>query len=319
MTTEVLGNEGIRGITWLGALLTLAVLSVGCGSNSAADHETTLPKQDISGVKAQKTPDELFSAEMARGDKLWELRDSRAQLEQAIAAYQSAAKKKPADYKVWIRLARALYLLADGHLSFEADKGDAAMKAFLTTHERGIVYAKRALLAYSEPFQEKMEGGAKWEDAVTVLDKGAAPALYWFASNYGKWGVAKGFTTLIKYKDMIKTTMETVLKIAPEYFHCAANRYLGAYYSKTPSFAGGEMKKSKEHFESSLKCAPNYFGTKVLMAEYYAKKEDDRALFEKLLKEVIEGNPDADKGIGPENRIEQRKAKALLKKIDDLF
>ncbi len=131
--------------------------------------------------------------------------------------------------------------------------------------------------------------------------------------------MAKGFTTLLKYKDMIKTTMDTVLKIAPTYYHGAADRYLGAYYSKTPSFAGGDMKKSKEHFDASLKRAPNYFGTKVLMAEFYAKKEDDRALFEKLLKEVIGGDPNATAEISPENKIEQRKAKALMKKIDDLF
>ena len=99
-----------------------------------------------------------------------------------------------------------------------------------------------------------------------VLDSTAVPALYWFAANYGKWGVAKGFTTLLKYKDMIKGVMDRVHSVNPRYFHGAADRYLGAYFSKTPSFAGGDMKKSKAHFEASLKRAPHYFGTKVLMA-----------------------------------------------------
>jgi hypothetical protein len=316
MTTKATGFE------WFVAgasLLVLTIAGVGCGSTSAADHETTLPKKDVTGMKNLKSPEALFAAERTRGDKQWEQRQDINMLKAAIAAYQSAAKIKPESYEIWTRLSRAFYLVADGTLAFDKDKNDTAMKAFLNAHERGIVYAKRALLANSKEFQKRMEAGAKHEEAISVLDQTAAPALYWFAANYGKWGVAKGFTTLLKYKDMIKKTMDTVQKIAPAYFHGAADRYLGAYYSKTPSFAGGDMKKSKEHFDASLKRAPTYFGTKVLMAEFYAKKEDDRALFEKLLKEVIDGDPNATAEISPENKIEQRKAKSLMKKIDDLF
>lgn len=303
-------------VVWL-ALGLLGMAAMGCGATSAADGETTLPKQQI--AEKQATPADQYAAELARGDKLFEKRDELPELEQAIAAYQSAAKLNPKDPEVWTRLARAVYLKADGFLSFEKDSSDEAMKRFLNMHERGIVYAKRALLAYSPEFQKKMQADEKMEEAVKVLDKKAAPALYWMASNYGKWGVAKGFTTILKYKDLIKNVMETVLKLDQDYFFTAANRYFGAYYAKTPSFAGGDMKKSKEHFETSLKKSPQYFGTKVLMAEYYAKKEDDKALFEKLLNEVLKGDPNVDPKCAPENRIEQRKAKALMAKIDDLF
>jgi tetratricopeptide (TPR) repeat protein len=307
-------------VSYLGlSLLVLGTLA-GCGSTSAADRVTTLPKQDTTGMQdAKKTPEELFAAEKARGDQYWSKRNELPELEKAIAAYQSAAKINPKDPAIWTRLSRAFYLKADGFLSFDKESSDDAMKTFLNTHEQGIVYAKRAMLAHSSEYQKKTEAGVKMEDAMQVLNKEAVPAMYWFASNYGKWGVAKGFTTILKYKDMIKKTMDRVVELDPDFFHAAGHRYMGAYYSKTPSFAGGDMNKSKQHFDKSLSKAPHYFGTKVLMAEYYAKKEDDRALFEKLLKEVIDGNPDASKDIGPENRIEQKKAKALMKKIDEIF
>jgi hypothetical protein len=57
----------------------------------------------------------------------------------------------------------------------------------------------------------------------------------------------------------------------------------------------------------------------VLMAESYAVKKQDRALFAKLLDEVL-ATPDAViPDLVPETRIEKDKARELKAKIDDLF
>jgi tetratricopeptide (TPR) repeat protein len=298
--------------------IVLVVALAGCGATSAADKETTLPTRDITAAK-EKTPEQLFTDEMARGDAHFAKRHQLEELSKAIGAYQAAAKINPNDPEVWTKLARSYYLWADGFLSFEKEKSDEAMEKFMKTHEQGIVYAKRSLLANSQEFQKKMQAEEKMEEAIKVLDKSAAPAMYWMAANYGKWGVARGFTTILRYKDMIKEIMDTVHKLAPEYFFGAADRYLGAYYAKLPSIAGQDLDKSMKHFKASLSTAPNYFGTKVLMAEYWAKNKDDRASFEKWLKEVIEGDPESNPGCSPENRIEQKKAQRLLANIDEIF
>jgi hypothetical protein len=309
--------RGQFGSRW--ALVGMIAFGVGCGATSAADKETTLPTAAKVDKKTEQTPEQLFAAAMAEGDEHWQKRDELASLKKAIAAYTKASKIDPKGHKVWVRLSRAYYVLADGFLSFEKDKSDSAMKAFLTKHEEGIVFAKRALLAQSPKLQKLVQSGKKVVDSLSVLDAGAAPALYWFSTNYGKWGVAKGFTTILKYKNMIKKVMDHVLAVAPEFFHGAADRYFGSFYAKAPSFAGGDMSKSKNHFEKSMKAAPYYFGTKVLMAAYWAKKKDDRALFEKLLNEVLKGDASVKAEVAPENRIEQKKAKDLLSKVEDLF
>jgi tetratricopeptide (TPR) repeat protein len=293
---------------WLGA----------CGATSLADRETTVPTGPAAGPAAASQP-ASFEGQVARGDGHFAQRDDRAELERAIAAYGEAAKLQPRSHETWTKLARVTYLLADGFLQFEKDSGDEAMKRYLETHEQGIVYAKRALLAYSAEFQKRMEAGGKLEDAITVLDKGAVPALYWMAGNYGKWGAAKGFTTILKYKDMIKKVMELVLRLDPDFFFAAADRYLGAMYAKSPAIAGGDLDKSMAHFEKSLARYPGYFGTKVLMAEYWATKKEDQAKFEQWLREVIAGDPNGLPAAAPENRIEQRKAKVLLSRVKDLF
>ncbi|MCB9556465.1 MAG: hypothetical protein H6707_10210 [Deltaproteobacteria bacterium] len=309
MTDKALGVAGVC----------LVLASSACGATSAADRETALPTADATAIQKLSRQSDLkqaFAAEVSRGDRHFTNRHDRRELERAIAAYQSATKLNPKDGDVWTKLSRATYLLADGFISFDIDKHDEAKRAYLVTHERGIVYAKRAMMAISPEFRAAINSDAKFEDAVRKLDRSAVPAMYWFCSNYGQWAASKGLLTIIKYKEMIKSVMGYIHTLDPDHFFGGADRYFGAFWTKTiPS----DLDKSKSHFEASLKRAPNYFGTKVLMASYYAKKAEDRALFERLLKEVIDGDPNAEPRAKSENLIAQQKARKLLSKIDDFF
>jgi hypothetical protein len=141
--------------------------------------------------------------------------------------------------------------------------------------------------------------------------------MYWYAVNLGKWSRAKGIAALLGNKDRVKGVLERVLALEETFFHGAPHRYFGVYWSLLP--VGRDLDKSKQHFERSLAIAPNYVGTKVLMAESYAVKKQDRALFAKLLDEVL-ATPDAViPELVPETRIEKDKARELKAKIDDLF
>jgi hypothetical protein len=64
---------------------------------------------------------------------------------------------------------------------------------------------------------------------------------------------------------------------------------------------------------------PDYWGNQVSMAEEWAIKEDNRALFEELLNQVLSGDPNVIPYIKPENLCEQRKAQKLMDEIDDYF
>ncbi len=48
-------------------------------------------------------------------------------------------------------------------------------------------------------------------------------------------------------------------------------------------------------------------------------KRQDKATFEKLLKDVVAANPAAEPDIEAENTLEQEKAKKLLSQIDEKF
>jgi hypothetical protein len=138
--------------------------------------------------------------------------------------------------------------------------------------------------------------------------------MYWYSTNLGKWGNAQDITVVLRYKDRIFNVMSRVLELGPDYFHGAADRYFGAYYSVAPTFAGGDLDKSWAHFQESLKLAPNYLATYNLIAEFYAPKKQDGALFDQMITFVRNAPIDAIPGLEAEAAVEKRKAELLAKR-----
>jgi tetratricopeptide (TPR) repeat protein len=248
----------------------------------------------------------------AAAEAAWAKRGERAELERAIAQWEAAVAQKPDDVAVLGKLSRAYYLLADGFLRKPEDKA-----AYLANMEKGTAYGERGVGAASAQFRAKVKDGDKVEDAIKVVGKEALEPMYWYVVNLGKWARAKGLAALLGNKDRAKGVMTRALELDETFFHGAPHRYFGVYWSLLP--VGRDLDKSRAHFEKSLAIAPNYAGTKVLMAESYAVKKQDRALFDKLLAEVQAMPDDAIPGLEAETRIEKVKAAELKAKADDLF
>lgn len=288
------------------AVLGSSALAVGCGKGRVNTWDAKAKTQAPAQAAAVEGDPE------AEGDALWEQRDDQAQLEAALAAWELALAAKPTDVELLVKLARGSYLLSDGY--FRADK-----ERYLETFEKGVDYAERALTASSPEFEKRVRAGETVIKAVESVDAVGVPALYWYSSNLGKWAKAKGFTTLLGNKDTIKAIMERCLELDESYFYGGPHRYFGAYYAVAPSFAGGDLNKAKAHFDKSLEAAPDAVSTKVLMAENYAVKAQDRELFVKLLEEVLAVEDDIVPELVPETKIEKEKARELLAEVDENF
>ena len=243
--------------------------------------------------------------------KNWDKRDDKEKLSAALAAYEKLIKSDPNDYASLAFLSRGYYLLADGHTDNMEEKK--------RLWEMGVGFGERAM-ATNQAFKEKMlANGGKVEEALDVLTKDQIDGIYWTAVNLGKWGKNSGIATVLKYKSRIKMMINRVGELDKNYFFGAFDRYWGAYYAIAPGFAGGDIKKSLESFEKSVKTEKNYLGTYVLVAELYATKKGDKELFKEKLNYVLKAKTDVVPAIAPENVIEQRKAKKLLADMDNLF
>lgn len=294
----------------IGLLASIGCLLVACGTTHEPAWQRTLPPAELRNAASLDR-----SSALALADSAWAERLDEVRLREAIGALERATQLDTTDAAALARLARAYYFLGDGHLSFDPARHEEMMDAF----ERGTDAAERALVAQSPSFAARMRSGARIEEAVELLGRDAVPALYWRAANLGKWAAAQGFATLLTYKDEIRATMARCLELDAMYFHAGPHRYFGAFYARAPSFAGGDLARSREHFEQSIRSAPTYLATRVLFAHDYAVKADDRALFESELRAVIAADPAALPSEAAENAVEQRKARLLLAEVAELF
>jgi len=288
----------------------MAALVASCGSTRETAWGTTTQSTKLDEAARAKVA-QLMSA----ADAAWTNRSDPTQAKAAVDDWSAAADIDPTNVQALTALTHGLYFYADCHLRFDEDHPDV----YKDTHEAGIKAGERALSALSPAFAEKMASGARIEDAISVLNASAVPALYWRASNLGRWAILESFATLLSYKDEIREVMQFCLDEDPAYWYQGPDRYFGVFYAKAPSFAGGDMDKSAAHFNVSMQVWPDYWGTRILMAEEYAEKQDNRPLFEELVGYVLKGDPNVIPAIKPENECEQRKAKKLMAEIDDLF
>ncbi|MBZ0231776.1 MAG: TRAP transporter TatT component family protein, partial [Deltaproteobacteria bacterium] len=253
-------------------------------------------------------------AAVAAGDAAFANRVDRAQLELAIAKYEEAVKLKDDDWQTYGKLARACYALADQWLLFEKDTNP---QPFMDFHSKGLEYAQRGMAALSPDVEKRLAAGVDLKDAVQLLDKQAIDLLYWHATNLGRWANAQDITVVLSYKERIYNIMEMVLRFDPNYFYGAADRYFGAYFSIAPSFAGGDLDKSESHFQASLKIAPNYASTHILMAEFLAPKKQDVKMFDDAIARVLAMPDDIIPEVTAETVAEKKKAQLLVKRKAD--
>jgi tetratricopeptide (TPR) repeat protein len=299
------------GASWW-RLLAVVVCAAGCGTGRKAQWEgaAVVPHAPPATAAAAAAP---TGVEVAAAEVAWTQRGDRAALEKAIALWEAEVARNPGHASTWARLSRAYYLLADGHLRTLGPSN----AQYLTAFEKGTAAGERSLAAQSPEFRARVLADEKVEEAIRLVGRDGIPAMYWYAANLAKWSRATGIVALLKNKDRVRGVVGRVLELDENFFHGAPHRYFGAYWALLP--IGRDLDKSRTHFDRSLAIAPAYAGTKVLMAETYAVKKQDRALFLRLLDEVLALPDDAVPDLVPEIRIEKDKARELKARVDELF
>ena len=270
------------------------------------------PKGLCSDLPAAKKGD-LAAAEKAAA-AAWSKRESTAQLKAAVKGWAEATAINPKKSENWMKLGRAQYLLADGHMRFDDDLEDEMVNVFANS----VFSFERVLKLTNAEYTFAVCAKEPMKKVVKTIGKPHVAAVYWYAVALGKYGLASSITEVLGNKDRIVAFIKRVGKLDRNFNYGGPDRYLGAYYTKIP-IPKGDKARSKKHFESSIKRAPNYLATRVLMAQMLVPKFKDRALFKSLLDFVINAKADIIPELTAEHKIEKKKAKLLLEDIDHLF
>ena len=297
----------------LTVLLSILALSSACAS---AGRKAAWETEGGAGV-GTKTSTAGATAMLEAASAAWAQRDDKAQLNMAIEKWEAAAKADPKNPEPMVWLARAYYFLVDGHLNNEEPENLETLR--LELHQKAVDWGERALLLLDPKFEETMRAGGEFEKAISLIEKPAVPAAYWYCINLSRFANAKGLSARLFYKDRVAAAMRRIKEIDPSYFYAGPDRYFGAFYSALPSIAGKDLKKSEEHFKAAQEVASEYLSTKAVQAEFLAKELDDREMYERLLGEVMAGGDTENPDIAPENRAAKRAAQRMLKLADDIF
>lgn len=179
-------------------------------------------------------------------------------------------------------------------------------------YKRGAGYGTRAL-------EERglAKGNSIFHKEAGVPD---VPALFWTAFCKAGWiGLNRDDPDALAELVRVMPIVERVLELDPGYYNNSAHTIYGTYYASRPRMFGGDPARAKKHFDAALGGQGNSFQMNRLMyAESYAVAVQDRELFEKLLKDVLNGR-DLVPGQRLANEAAKKKAKKLLERINELF
>ena len=163
------------------------------------------------------------------------------------------------------------------------------------------------------PFQEL-------EQALLVLTKDDVANWYTLGTSWAGWIQANSKDwNAIADLARVKVIFARLLQLQPTYKQGGVHLYLAGLSTLLPPALGGKPEIGKKHFEEAIALSDNKnLMAKVLYAEKYAKLLFNKALHDKLLKEVLAANP-----VAPDltlmNTLAQDKAKDLLAASDDYF
>ncbi len=117
----------------------------------------------------------------------------------------------------------------------------------------------------------------------------------------------------------VRALLDRVIELDEGYDEGGAHLYIGVLDTLAPAALGGRPEEGRAHFERAVELSGGHnLMTKVIFAQQYARLVFDRDLHDRLLREVLDGNPKAP-GITLINVVAQLKAKALLDSGDEYF
>ncbi len=298
------------------ALVACTPLVACSGANS-----TTPLVENVDRVTAA-TEEGDFAALVANADAAWERRSEREAVQEAIDSWEQATRvptpegvdRNEALYPVYVNLSLAYYWMGHAHVRFDPSPDEA----LIALYQQGMEYGQTAIALNNEQWTRALLYETPIPEAVSTLTVDDVPAVYWYASNLGRWGIMRGIATVLANVDDLKAMMMRIEELDPTFFYDGPDRYFGVYYTKLP-FGNPDLEQSRQRFERAIEMFPEYLESRVLFAEEYGVITQNRELTEEHLRTVVETDISQWPELLPENANAQRRAQLMLDEIDEYF
>jgi predicted anti-sigma-YlaC factor YlaD len=206
----------------------------------------------------------------------------------------------------------------DGRVGEARAARDRAKRLFLRAREyglRGLDGRHAGLAARLRP------GGGDRAKALGETAREDVPLLFWTASAW-TLAIADGKTDmgLVAELPAPVAMMERALALDEAWDEGAIHEFFVAYDASRSAAEGGGPERAKAHLERALALSMNKkLGPRVSFAEGVLVQRQDKAEFTRVLEEVLRADPGEVPRYRLANVLAQRRARALLAHVDDLF
>jgi predicted anti-sigma-YlaC factor YlaD len=161
-----------------------------------------------------------------------------------------------------------------------------------------------------------------FDKAVREATKRDVPLLYWTAAAWGSAiSVSKNNPDLVADLPKVEALIDRALALDEAFDHGAIHSFLINYEMARPGVrADAAAARAKQHFERAMQLTGGQLASPlVAYAEAVCIQKQQRAEFEKLLKQALVIDVDQKVEWRLTNLIMQRRAKWLLSRTDELF
>jgi hypothetical protein len=187
---------------------------------------------------------------------------------------------------------------------------------------RGREYGLRGLDVRRDGFGKSLRaGGDQARAALAEAQKGDVPLLYWTASAW-VLSIAANKSDMAAIAELPTpiAMMERALALDESWNDGSIHEFFVVYDSTRSAAEGGGPDRAKAHLDRALALSMNKkLGSRVSWAEGVLVQRQDRDEFVRVLQEVLRADPYVVPRFRLGNIIAQRRAKALLAHVDDLF
>jgi hypothetical protein len=152
-----------------------------------------------------------------------------------------------------------------------------------------------------------------------VTSKEDVPLLYWTAASWGAAMSLRKDPDLVIDLPVVRALAERGLELDEAWSDAALHELMISLDAQGEAVGGSEA-GARKHFERAVQLQQGLMaGPYVSLAVGVSLGKGDRAEFERLLQQAVAIDPDKKKSVRLVNLIAQRRAKALLERIDELL
>ncbi len=208
--------------------------------------------------------------------------------------------------------------------SEELESEDLARANFLKARARRLYlrardYGLRGLETKHPGFGASLREDSK--KAVRSTTRRDVPLLYWTAVSWGAAiALSKDRPDLVAEQPLVETLVDRAYELDPDFGHGAIDQFLISYESARQGAKGDFASRSKQHFDRAVALTSGQSASPfVAYAESVSAQKQNRGEFEALLQKALAVDPDARPEWRLSNLIEQRRARWLLSRENELF